>query len=133
MNSIKIAVNTAYGGFSLTREMAEWLRDNKGWTLGTFDDDYHNFDITGSNGTYFTKDDLENRGSFKSRSNPDLIECIETLQAKYELELKEIPAWKRHEYIGNLATIKVETINIEISVVDENDGKEHIVVNHFCD
>ncbi|MHA1277130.1 MAG: hypothetical protein ACTSQ8_08085 [Candidatus Helarchaeota archaeon] len=106
---MKVVINECYGGFGLSFEAFKWLIKNKNWVVTRFDE----------NGKYINpKADLvemddghhivRNHSMQEFRTNPDLIECVETLGDKAsdtfaELKIVEIPddvKWEITEYDG---------------------------------
>lgn len=94
---MKIAINTCFGGFGLSREAYEFLGiewDGYGYASRT------EFDVH----------------SIESRTNPKLIECIETLGEKAN---------------GNCASLKVVDIPDNVNwIINEYDGNETIEEVH---
>jgi len=103
---MKIAINKCYGGFSISKEVADKLI-KKGYSLGPGDfSKGKSFHI--NNETFNIKDDDYD----KYRTHPDLIEAIETSSnpngSYANIEIVDIPddiEWEIDDYDG------VETIH----------------------
>jgi len=128
---MKVAVNKCFGGFRFSKEGYEWLMKEKGWTMTTWnkDGDYTDPDaqivkqtedpsrpwtMPGSGGPeyYFVQSDRD--PSF--RTNPDIIEAVETLGLKVN---------------DSVANIKITEIPDDIKWhIDDYDGSEHIAEDH---
>lgn len=115
---MKVVINKCYGGFGISDEAYDWLIQNKNWKVTDFLEDGHGYkDRTADlvinddykknrfrSKYYLIRDTDEN--SF--RTNPDLIEAVETLGKKAygqfaSLAIVEIPdnvEWEIGEYDG---------------------------------
>lgn len=129
-----LVINGNYGGFSLNREMAEWLRDNKGWKLAPSDtyptDD---FDLAGDNDFWYASTKW-NRNEIEFRSNPDLIECVRWLKWKYrnydKHSTRYIEDHRKASSIRHAYDLRIVKVNIEIGIADKFDGIEAVHVHH---
>lgn len=109
---MKYAINKRFGGFGLSQAAKEFLRDKKGWKVAPLDRTenlYHTDSLKLiEEGYKFYEYDgefsrvigglqlLESKNDLSFRSNPDVIEAIETLGEKAndkyaEIEIVEAP------------------------------------------
>ncbi len=114
-----LVLNVKFGGFGLDKEMADWLIANRGWRLV-------NDDCAEPKTLIHTYDRYDpawlGRNDIEFRSNPDLVDCVRELQ-----KIKGTYSEDRLRCVHNL---KIQTVDVEISVNDYHDGKEEIVVSH---
>jgi hypothetical protein len=116
----EIVINVEFGGFSVSREMAEWLRDEKGWTTTEDENeiDKDNFDFVMSK--HWFHPNKYDRDSVEFRSNPDLVECVKFFHKKYEDEC----------FIGKgkpqVMCLRVIEATVHLDVEHVYDGKEGI-------
>lgn len=92
----KYVINRCYGGFTLSQDAFKWLMENKGWKCATPTKDFYidttktylslGFRIYSSENLpmgrlpgYGVLHALEETSSLSFRSDPDVIECVETL------------------------------------------------------
>jgi hypothetical protein len=114
---MRVAINTCYGGFSLSSKAYEWLIQNKNWKV-TEDSKHENY--TNSNADllltthpiYSTRNRLYSPLKFKDenefRSNSEIIEVVNTLGKEAngpcaDISIIEIPDdvnWEIGEYDG---------------------------------
>lgn len=112
---VKVAINTCYGGFGLSDEACEWLINEKGWTVGNIHDPKGE-QILRNRDASFGKYYIPGAYGLELRTNPDVIECIETLGDKVNTELSEI---------------KIVQIPADVDFyIDEYDGIEHVAETH---
>jgi hypothetical protein len=119
VQTVSVVIHTEYGGFHITKEMAEWLI-KCGWEVVPDTRDKTDCPFThlvkfGSN-TYYHW----NQDSIAFRTHPDLIACVQAIQ-KEQTGLKNN---RDRPYIYNL-TIKKVRINLEIE--DYDDGHERVL------
>jgi len=104
----KVVINTRHGGFGISEKAAEWLQEERGWTVTRFEDGYVANDdadlldtIAGSDGWDVQAGDrydvVGKRHDTDLRTDDDLIACVEELgddaNGKYaDLDVIEIPA-----------------------------------------
>lgn len=120
---LKIVINTCYGGFGLSQEAMRWLINNKGWKIMLDGIDKNektkyqlcsiDSDFAGS--LYLNVD----RYDLIFRSNPDLVEVVETLGEEVNdifssLTIKEVEGYSldqleinEHDEYETLQTIPV--------------------------
>lgn len=128
VKSFEIVINNQYGGFSFDREMAEWLHKNKNWGIAGASD-FPQDDLIApcliqwSGDLYYPVSRLDN---VELRLNPDLIECVKTLRAKYEDQLQP-----GHKLRNKVLDLVVQKVNVEVDVEDVHDGKERVIVTHY--
>jgi hypothetical protein len=99
----KIAINTCYGGFSISDKAFELLLKKKNIKFNKVKSD-RDWDYKDMKGNYLSPYDF-----YEDRSDPDLIDVIETLKGKANdwssnLKIIEIPddvEWVIEEYDGN--------------------------------
>lgn len=115
INELKAVINREYGGFSFTQEISEWLEKNKGWKVGETED----CDIIQYGKDYFFPSNKD-----RVRTNPDLVECIETLQEKYK-DTDYTERRKNHQ-LQQLFALRVKKVTVHLEVEDVHDGKEEI-------
>lgn len=121
IKTIQIVLNVEFGGFSLDDEMVLWLAEHKGWTYAEGYDKNEFVDLVGMHGHWVASAKYKND---ELRTHPDLIECVKTLQAKYE----DLPFSEKHyHHIYNFA---IEEIEVHVDVVEYHDGKERIEVRY---
>ena len=103
---MKVVINACYGGFSVSKEAAEFMaeRGNPGAIEDLQDDYFYGYGITDDQRGY-------------NRSDPDLIAAIEYLGSE--------------RASGHCAELKIIEIpdNIEY-IISEYDGHEHIAEKH---
>ena len=110
---MKIAINTCFGGFSLSPECFHWLVKNKDWRIGNDKEAEIKAYQSGTCECF----SLKKYNSIETRTNPDLIEAIEKLGSEIasgpcsKIEILEIP----------------DGYDIEIH---EYDGKEYVAEKH---
>lgn len=120
---IEAVLNTSFGGFSLNEEMAQWLVENKKWTiLNPNDYSYKetypvNYLLKTGNDNYYSPTFNE---SLELRSHPDLIECVKSLQTLHENDSFQ------EKYYGKIFSLKVKKVKINIEIEDYHDGKERL-------
>lgn len=107
-----------YGGFSLTNEMAEWLREHHGWIWATSDEYYVNKQINVQlvklhNDMYVRPEHIDD---LEFRKNPDLIACV---KAMHQLH----PDGTRNKSVD----FKVKDVMIHVEI-DSVDGWESLSV-----
>lgn len=124
---ITLVLNTDYGGFSLDTEMAEWLRDNRGWSLLN-----HEFDGRCTDGTlkkalsrimsniYYHPE----QHSIEFRSNQDLIDCVR------ELREKRANSTFNEWHYSHIKCLEVVEANVNFSVNNYHDGKERLEIGY---
>ena len=84
----KYVLNGCYGGFGLSDEAFKWLIDNKGWTTTKEEDEEDNtaqiWIVADSDFTNMSRyhANCPSDYSLEFRSNPDLVECVESLGKK---------------------------------------------------
>lgn len=121
---MKIVINTCFGGFGLSQKALQWLIDNKGWKVAPKDktkklyypdvqklieEGYSLYEVESA--LYGPLIVLGSEGELSFRSNPDIVECVETLGKKANgisasLEVKEVNGYSLdqleiNEYDGN--------------------------------
>lgn len=115
---MRLVLNRHYGGFSIDREMVDWLVKEKGWTVGSAEDyDKGTHDLVLFYGSFYPG---KSRDSIAFRSNPDLVECVEALQ-------------KRHADWGWVARqssllfgLRVVELSVDAYIDDVDDGIEEV-------
>lgn len=109
---MKYVINKQFGGFDLSQEALEFLVEKKGWkivpqdksknmyhsdTLRLLDEGYKMYENTGNNVRWIGRlSTLESDRELSFRSNPDVIEAVETLGEKSfgkhaTLVIKDVP------------------------------------------
>jgi hypothetical protein len=112
----KVIINQCWGGFGLSDAAFEWLIKEKKWKTTKYDkkgaycDKTADIVIGDKKDTYYIKYNLVGYNSDKEiRTNPDLIECVETLGSEIAsgelgcLKIIEVPDdedWYIHDYDG---------------------------------
>lgn len=126
---ITLVLNVDYGGFSCDKEMAEWLRDNRGWSLLNKD---HEFDGRCSDGTikktlsrimsnmYYHPD----QHSIEFRSNQDLIDCVRELREK-----RANGTFNKWHY-SHIKNLQVVEADVRFSIDNYHDGKEKLEIGY---
>lgn len=116
---MNVVINNKHGGFGISNEAAEWLIENKGWEVTQWDDGTYAdpeadlVDVTaGPEGRDYREQQkysfVGGRRDPELRSDPDLIECVETLGDDADgrhasLKIVEVPdgvEWQIEEYDG---------------------------------
>jgi len=122
IKEVEVVINVEYGGFSLDTEMALWLMENKGWTSTNVDsgEDETEFDLI-SLGDMFLRSKKYDEVGF--RMNPDLVECVKTLQKKHEGT-----NWSGVAYndIPKVLQLNVVHVEVHLTVEPVYDGIENI-------
>ena len=127
---IEVVINSEYGGFSLDQYMADWLVENKGWSIVDYyndvkqkDDKFDLYRMGG--GTFYPKNEVD----IDFRTNKDLIECVKFFQDKY----KNLTYSERNKMYSDCRCkffdLKIEKVKITIEIDDYHDGKEKICVS----
>jgi hypothetical protein len=101
----KIVLNVRYGGFSLTKEMTDWLVKNKGWKV----------DKDGQLEVELYRND-------EVRRNPDLIECVRAVQKAHADD-----SWSDRYYDQTFA-LRIFNVTVNLGIEDIHDGKEEAQV-----
>lgn len=133
VKTLEVVINTEYGGFSLTKEMAEWLQKEKSWKICAdkdldlnskekYDAANREFDLIGW-GSYYRETDKWNKIEF--RTNAALIECIKFFKKKYKTA--SYTQRMHNADISAVCSLKIEVVNISLQIEDYDDGKEKIV------
>lgn len=115
VKEFEIVLNTTFGGFSIDKEMREWLTLNKGWIFGEYEQEDE--DLRG----YWGRCKQERVDKIELRTNPDLIACVKALREKN----KDIPRKDRYSHSVLSLEVKTVTINVEI---DDYDGMETVSI-----
>lgn len=125
---IEIVVNVEYGGFSLDKEICEWLRDNKGWkeSNNVIQKGNNVIQIVG-NYCYVAGNNTE------IRINPDLIECIKTLKEKHEEECENTSFLDPYNASHKVLDFSIQKIKVMADVEDVDDGIEEVIISHSID
>lgn len=114
---MKIIKNNCFGGFSFSKEVADWLEAHKGWVVNRLSGIEHDLSVSECDAYQYMSSavgfSLISNTSYISRRrdrrcDPDLIECVEALGKKAngsaaELVVVEIPddvEWEVQEYDG---------------------------------
>lgn len=95
---MKVAISKDYGGFYLTQEMLEWLRDIKAWSVTTVKDGK----LVDPSAKLFIRvvwpsgdkrlNTVLNQGDIKLQSDPNVIEVIELFGVEDDsLKIVEVP------------------------------------------
>lgn len=125
INEIEVVLNRAFGGFSLDLEMVTWLTEHKGWIVKSYDEhqrgEFCHLIDHGHSSLFYPPNNISSTIEF--RSNPDLIECVRTLQKLYG---NDNYTKKITHQVCNLRVVKFE---VTIEVEDYNDGYERL---NFC-
>lgn len=138
----EIVIHTHFGGFTITDEMAEWLRDNKDWTIFPKERNarecIQEFGLSkiekslfkyGKDFYFYMYDSnchkLEDEYRIKLRTNQDFIDCVRFLQEKYkDLSYEE-------ERKNKIMKLEIKTVKISLEIEDYYDGKERISGDFF--
>jgi hypothetical protein len=115
----KIVLNVRYGGFSLTKEMADWLAKNKGWKITEKNHLDTENDLCGLYGEYYPTNKY---GEDEIRRNPDLIECVRAVQKAHVKD-----SWSDQHYDKNFA-LRIFDVTVNLDIEDVHDGKEEAQV-----
>lgn len=121
MQTLEIVINTTFGGFTVSKEMGEWLISNRQWKV--VDENDHDFQTDLPLGTLLRSKwgySPTDSGRFEFRSHPDLVACVRALQ---ELHAGDKHALRREQRIWDLEVVEA---TVHIDVVDYHDGKEKI-------
>jgi hypothetical protein len=126
----EFVINTTFGGFNLPREIADWLIENKGWSVVDDINDELAPDcklvVRCFDGNYYPAGD---RDDPRLRSNPDLIEAVRAVQKKF---LDDNPdAGRNKKRDSRLFDLSVVTVAVDINIVNYHDGREQVDVNSF--
>jgi hypothetical protein len=110
--------------------MAEWLKANRCWKVGTHKDwpknkNDHQFQVYGSGDHYSFPDN----DSIALRSDHDLIACLTHFQHKYR---NATDSEKRGKY-HRIFSLEIKDVSIKIYIEDYHDGKEKIVSEIYYD
>ena len=123
---MKYAINSCYGGFGLSQKALEYLRDEKGWKVADHVDGsnlYRNDRlklIEEGYSFYLAKEAsfglgplglLQSKSDLSFRSNPDVIEAIETLGKE------------ANDRFANIEIVEADC-SPELLEIDEYDGME---------
>lgn len=119
----KVIINYKHGGFGISDEAAEWLMENRGWTVTKFGDDGDYIDsgadLVDTAGGIALGDRYNmvmRRNNPELRSDPDLIDCIETLDSDAD---------------GRHASLKIVEIPVDVEwQIEEYDGAEWVAETH---
>lgn len=120
---IDVVINAAYGGFTVTREMAEWLIANRGWSVvREADYDYATRTpacrLIESRWGYGlppgTRDDIA------FRSDPDLVACVR------ELRKRRADAGRADKRDDPLHDLRIVRVTVAMEIEDYNDGHERV-------
>ena len=92
----KILINPSIGGFNIPREYAEWLVENKGWTISPNDetDETDEIDETDKHIQDDPSEECYEWGwspGIDHRTNPDIVEAVEKLGNCRSCVIIEIP------------------------------------------
>jgi hypothetical protein len=137
--NLTVVINGSYGGFSLNKEMAEWLRDNKGWKVApsdTYPSNDYDLVFCGDDSVYpSTK--WKSNDSMAFRSHPDFVECVRWLKWKYRNYDKhrshQIEDRYLYSSISHAHDLCIVEVRVSVEVGDKYDGIENIHVNHCED
>jgi len=121
---MRVVINTCFGGFGISDEAAEWLINERGWTLTYYTPKGNLFNPDADfvvNTEHISMMGLYSLARWRRHENelrcrPDLIDCIKTLGTKVNTRFSEL---------------KVVTIPNSIEwQIEEYDGIEHIAEKH---
>ena len=112
----KIVLNVRYGGFSLTKEMADWLAKNKGWKITKKNNLDTENDLCGLCGDYYYATSKYEEDEI--RRNPDLIECVREVQKDHAKD-----SWSEQRYNKNF-DLQIMDVTVHLEIADVRDGKE---------
>lgn len=129
VHEFEIVIFTQFGGFCLTKEMATWLQEHKGWTVAE-DQKQTDEHLVSLDDRYFYPNSKRWRDSdyVDLRMNADFIECVKTLQAKY----KDVGHRCKDEDIRQLLGMSIREVSVFVEVNNVHDGKENLVVTGVC-
>ena len=125
IKSFQVVINTQFGAFHFDKEMADWLAENKRWKIVEKDVDEADWQsnmLVGYSGNYYIHPSQNRSEGLSIRTNPDIIECVRTLQEKHV----DLPLSQRYGH--KVLDLRIKDIDIHWSVEDVHDGKEKVVV-----
>lgn len=115
--TIEIVINTSYGGFHIDHEMAQWLKNNKGWTIGNKETD----DLPPPSGGDHYGSLKHDFYSTEFRTNKDLIECVKALKKEHPYD-----PYKTFNKTHYVQCLKVAECSIKLEVYNKHDGIEDV-------
>ncbi len=116
---MQLVLNKEYGGFHFNKEMTEWLKQNRNWTvLGYQDKNKKEYPVTTLIGERDYFSGVNN--SIELRSHKDLIDCVKELKKLHEND--KYP----ERYYGHIHGLKIVTIEMNPVIQDYHDGKERV-------
>jgi hypothetical protein len=127
IKKFEVVLNVEYGGFYFDEEMANWLKEHRNWT--TDDDGFVAPSLVKLSGGYYYPVDRLDVAAL--RCNPDLLDCVKTLQKKYHDKGLSRFEMKRLQPRPKVADLEIKEIEIKFEVEDFNDGKEKVIINTF--
>lgn len=122
----EIAINRSYGGFSIDKEMADYLIE-KGWKTTTDPrnrDDKTIFQINSNDKWVALAND-----SVVTRSDPIFLDCVRFFQDKY----KDLDWIQKDRHNSCALKIKIVNVTASVEVEQYNDGHERVIVNCYND
>jgi len=111
-------MNVRHGGFSLTNEMAKKEKDWKLGEVNDYESDKH--DLVRIAQDHWVPPSPKD--GFDSRTNPDLIECVLTLQKLHENDDFH------NRYYSQLFALQVVDVQVNLEIEDRYDGIETVSV-----
>lgn len=123
MLELELVINTAFGGFQLSDEMANWLVENRNWTI-----------IVQKTYNYKAKYSLEtllNMGGMnihpndndgiEFRSHKDLLDCVRHFKIVHEND--KYP----DSYYGHIHKLEIQKFKVRVEIEKYHDGKERVI------
>ena len=126
MLELNVVLNEDYGGFHLTKEMAEWMKkeysqNNKKKKKYDYKQKYPINTLLDMGGNMFINP--SNNDSIEFRSNQDLIKCVLHFKKVHEND-----DYMESRY-GQIHSLNIKNVQIELGIKDYNDGKEKVYSN----
>lgn len=124
MFELELVINTEFGGFSLSDEMASWLVENRNWTL-----------VTNKEYNYKKQYPLEtlliackdmnvhpnDNSNIEFRSHKDLLDCVRHFKIVHEND--KYP----DSYYGHIHELEIEKFKVRVEIEEYHDGKERVI------
>lgn len=133
---LKLVINNGYGGFTITKEIAEYLKTHKNWKIAKIEGYtlptetppntiYHiHYSGKPSQDYWCHKPD-----SIEFRSNPDLIEAITKTKQHLEQQYQHNQIEWKDYYYNQLRKYKIINITTLLEIESYNDGHERVIIH----